>query len=128
MNIQGSTENKDLLNGAIFESPYTFGKSDKKDNDFREAILQSLSDVSADLFDRVILNIETEDGECAYGIEKVNFLDSEHLAVGMLGGIHSHVWETSPSEDEDIADYLISDIVMALGEKFTCQFSYENWG
>lgn len=121
------TENNNSLNGSIFETTYTFGNTDKQDNDFRDAILQALSDVSTDLFDRIVLNIETEDGGCAFGIEKVKFLDSQHLAVGMLGVIHSHVWETSPTEDEEIADYLISDIIMTLGEEFTCTFSYEKF-
>ena len=121
------TENNNSLNGSIFETAYIFGNTDKEDNDFRDAILQALSDVSGKRFERVILNVETEDGECAFGIEKVNFLDSNHLAVGMLGGVHSHVWEVSPYEDDDIADYLISDIVLALGEEFTCTFSYEKF-
>lgn len=127
MNIIGSTDTKNLMNGAIFESPYNVDFDDERTiAEFQSALEQAVSDVSAEIFDRVILNIETEDGETAFGIELAEILNDERLVVGMLGGPISRLWCPS-SEAEDAIEYLMQDIALAVGEKFTCQFSYNSW-
>lgn len=72
---------------------------------------------------RIDINVESEDGETTYGVEKVSALDDEHIVAGMLGNGTASAFNLASSFSgevrETVVEYLLSDLYDAVGEDYT---------
>lgn len=92
-----------------------------------EKAVEVLTEAVKDLHvgtDYISLIVETEDGECNYGMEMCNVLDYEYLAVGMWGNGTAKIFDAS-SEAEDAIWWMLEDMEVAVGEEFSFTLTYE---
>lgn len=95
-----------------------------------EAIREIITNAVRNLGDgeRLTFNVNSKDGYCAYGVEKVRILDSLNIAVGMIGTSRFGLFDLEGDDSYDesdtidrISEWLGADIESAVGEDFTVE-------